>query len=313
MRWLLLTAVILWSATASAQELTEAQQAEASARFRRGVELYHEGAFRAALAEFQRVYAMAPDYRLLYNIAQAKLEVQDFLGAAQDYERYLVEGGDEIEASARQQVEEVLVELRERVGRISITVNREGAEVLIDDAKVGVAPITGTVLANVGRHRISARTKDGASDATVIDLAGGEVLEVSLTLTEPVRVAAVAPERRWTLMRRTGFGSWIAGGALLATGVVTGVLTNSSKDELDELLTTPDVNRKAVADKKTSTDNLALTTDIMLATGAALAVAGTFMWIFGGTEEVEPTKRAVKGAQVDWSVGLGSAQVRTRF
>lgn len=313
MRWLLLTAVVLWSATAGAQELTEAQQAEASARFRRGVELYHEGAFRAALAEFQRVYAMAPDYRLLYNIAQAKLEVQDFLGAAQDYERYLVEGGDEIEASARQQVEEVLVALRERVGRISIAVNRDGAEVLIDDVKVGVAPITGTVLANVGRHRISARTKDGASDATVVDLAGGEVLEVSLALIEPVRVAELAPERRWTLMRRTGFGSWIAGGALLATGVVTGVMTNSSKDELDELLTTPDVNRKAVADKKTSTDNLALTTDIMLATGAALAVAGTFMWIFGGTEEVEPTKKAAKGPHVDWSVGLGSAQVRTRF
>ena len=311
MRWLLLAAVILWNTTAVAQKTTDEQQAEASARFRRGVELYHEGAFRAALAEFQRAYALAPDYRLLYNIAQAKLEVQDFLGAAQDYERYLVEGGSAIDASSRAQVEEVLVALRDRVGRIHVVVNRAGAEVLIDDIKVGVSPMPETVLANIGRHRVSARTSDGASNATVIDLAGGEVLEVSLQLVEPVRVAEAAPEQRWTRMRKAGFGSWIAGGAMIATGVVTGVMTKSSEDELGDLLTTPDVSRKSVEDKRSTTDTLALTTDIMLFTGAAAVVAGTFLWIFGGTEA--ETNEAEKRASVEWSVGLGTAQVRTRF
>lgn len=311
MRWLLLAAVILWNATAVAQKPTEAQQAEASARFRRGVELYHEGAFRAALAEFQRAYALSPDYRLLYNIAQAKLEVQDFLGAAQDYERYLIEGGAAIDASSRAQVEEVLVALRERVGRIHIVVNRAGAEVLIDDIKVGVSPIAETVLANVGRHRISARTEDGASNATVIDLAGGEVLEVSLQLVEPVRVAEAAPEQRWTRMRKAGLGGWIAGGAMIATGIITGAMTKKSEDELGEMLATPGTSRKSIEDKSSKTDTLALTTDIMLFTGAAVAVAGTFLWIFGGTEA--ETNDAEKRASLEWSVGLGTAQVRTRF
>ena len=62
----------------------------------RGVELYQDEAYRAALIEFERAYEISPDYRLLYNIGGTKLQLQDFLGAARAYERYLTEGGDEV-------------------------------------------------------------------------------------------------------------------------------------------------------------------------------------------------------------------------
>lgn len=75
---------------------SDAAREEASGHFQRGVELFQEGAFRAALVEFERAYGIAPDYRLLYNIGQVKLQLQDYLGATQSYERYLEEGGSEI-------------------------------------------------------------------------------------------------------------------------------------------------------------------------------------------------------------------------
>ena len=77
------------------------QKAQASQHFRRGVELFQEEAFRAALAEFQRAYEIAPDYRLLYNIGQTKLELHDYLGAAQSYERYLQAGYSTSRRAAR--------------------------------------------------------------------------------------------------------------------------------------------------------------------------------------------------------------------
>src|SRR5690349_23326683 len=107
---------ILWQSATQAQDApTDAARTEASTRFRRGVELFQEEAYRASLAEFQRAYDISPDYRLLYNIAQAKIEIHDYLGAAESYERYLSGGGDQVPAERRAEVEQALAALRERV------------------------------------------------------------------------------------------------------------------------------------------------------------------------------------------------------
>ncbi len=141
---------LLLQSVAQAQAVppSDTARALASGHFRRGVELFQEGAFRAALVEFQRAYEIAPDHRLLYNIGQTKLELQDYLGAAQSYEGYLSGGYLDIAPERRTAVEEALTALRERVASVDIAVNRKGAEVLIDDVKVGVAPLSTPVLIN---------------------------------------------------------------------------------------------------------------------------------------------------------------------
>src|SRR5687768_12832769 len=183
--WLVLVLIFAWRSAALAQptgEPSESQKAEASAHFTSGVALYQEQAFRAALVEFERAYEIAPDHRLLYNIAQTKYRLQDYLGAAQSYEAYLAQGGSEVAPERRAQVEEALHALRDRVGRIGISVNRDGAEVYVDDQKVGVSPIPQAILANVGRHRVMVRAPDGSSDTKVIDVPGNDVVDVRLTL-----------------------------------------------------------------------------------------------------------------------------------
>src|SRR5687768_17832532 len=105
--------------SAPADASAEDKKKEASARFRRGVELFQESAYRAALVEFEKAYEIAPDYRLLYNIGQTKLQLQDYLGATQSYESYLAQGGGEVPPARRDDVEKQLEALRERVGRIA--------------------------------------------------------------------------------------------------------------------------------------------------------------------------------------------------
>jgi tetratricopeptide (TPR) repeat protein len=93
---------------------------EARMHFRRGVDLFQEGAHRAALVEFERAYQVAPDFRVLYNIAQAKYQVHDYLGATQMFERYLHEGGNAVPAARRNVVEFTLSSLQDRIARLVI-------------------------------------------------------------------------------------------------------------------------------------------------------------------------------------------------
>ena len=126
---LLMVSIVLWlsqgaqadspqpaepSARAPAAQAAPSEETkkQASSHFRRAVELYQEGAFRAALVEFQSAYDIAPDYRLLYNIGQTRLQVQDYLGASRSYEQYLTEGGSQVAPERRTEVETALGALR---------------------------------------------------------------------------------------------------------------------------------------------------------------------------------------------------------
>jgi hypothetical protein len=305
---------LLWhSATAAQAAPSPEAKAEASQHFSRGVELFQEEAYRAALVEFQRAYEVAPDYRLLYNIAQAKLQVQDYLGAAQSYEAYLAEGGKGVPPDRRVSVEQAMTALRERIARVSIGANRDGADVFLDDQKIGTTPLQGTVLMNVGRHRLSARTRDGATDARVIDVAGGDIADVKFELAPPITEKTIVVregDQPMSLQRKLAVVSWSVGGALLVGGAVTAVLTSSASDDLDSKLNILGVDDDSVQDQRDTIKTLALTTDILLATGGAAAVAGTLMWLL---DRPDAEQKETSAANLKWGLGLGSLNVSGQF
>ena len=77
-------------------EATPAQRDEARARHMRGVELYNEGEYKLALIEFERAYAIAPSYKMLYNIGQVRAQLGHYAKATLAFERFLAEGGSRI-------------------------------------------------------------------------------------------------------------------------------------------------------------------------------------------------------------------------
>lgn len=306
---------ILLCSTAFAQQTTptEAAKLQASAHFRRGVELFQEEAFRASLAEFQRAYEIAPDYRLLYNIAQAKLEIHDYLGAAESYERYLSSGYLEIAPARRSEVEGALVALRERVAKVEIQVNRRDAEVFIDDVKVGTSPLAAPVRVNVGGHRVMARTSYGATDTAMIDVAGGDSAKVTLELAAPAAPApaVVAAENKpWTAAETAAVATWSLGGALAIGALTTGLLAQTGQKDFDKLLKTRDVSRSEISSQRRSTHRLAITTDVLAGTAAAAVLAGTLSWVLGHGKE-KPAKSAL--AKLRWHAGLGSLGLSGQF
>src|SRR5688572_21286235 len=59
---------------AAPEPSAEAKQ-EARERFNQGLALFEDGDYGLALIEFERAYAVVPDYRVLYNIAQVNIQL----------------------------------------------------------------------------------------------------------------------------------------------------------------------------------------------------------------------------------------------
>ena len=149
-RALALVLTLAVSTTAYAQKTDEARS-----RFGRGVELFKENDYRAALIEFKRAYELAPNYKVLYNLGQTSLELQDYASALKTFEQYLREGGKDVPSKRKAEVEAELGKLRTRVAKITVEVNVEGAEVSIDDIVVGRTPLTEPLTVSAGRRKIS--------------------------------------------------------------------------------------------------------------------------------------------------------------
>lgn len=311
---LLLPCTAAW---AQASGPSDEARTRASAHFRRGVELFQEEAYRASLAEFQRAYDIAPDYRLLFNIAQAKLEIHDYLGAAESYERYLTSGGADVPPERRSEVEEALAALRERVANVEIVVNRADAEVFIDDVKIGTSPIAGSVRVNVGGHRIMARTSYGSTDTEVVDVAGGDRARVTLELAAPAQTTQLvaAPEdKTWNASEKAAVATWSLAGALGVGALTTALLAQAGQKDFDKLLKTQDVTRGEISSQRRKTHRLGITTDVLIGTAVASAVAGTLAWVLGRKKEAKPEAEG-KTARVklQFNAGLGSLDVSGRF
>ena len=129
--------------------------ADARARYKRGMDLYQDGAFDAALVELQKAYDTAPSYKILYNIALVQLQLNDYAGASRAFSKYLEDGGKKLDAKRRAEVERELKKLEGRIARVNLTVNVEGADVFVDDALVAHTPLSGPLLVNSGKRKIS--------------------------------------------------------------------------------------------------------------------------------------------------------------
>lgn len=275
---------------------------KARASFQQGVDLFHEGNFEAALAEFRKAYATAPSYRILYNIAQAYFEMHDYVNALKSYEQYLVDGGAEIAPSRRTQVEETNQKLRTRIAYIDIRVSADGADVQVDDVLVGKSPLAAPVAVNPGPRRLSA-SKAGAAAATqTIAAAGGDRVTVTLDLAD-----ANTPRTRFRSLDLADGVSRSSGGdagspsraplvvslatmgvSAVATGVL-GWLTLRAKRDFDNHLDTFNVSPTQLDSDRSRLRAFALATDVAAVVTLAAGGFSLYFALSGGSESTTQT------------------------
>ena len=268
---------------------TEAQKTEARARYERGLKLYDQGSYEAALVEMRRAYELAPTYKILYNLGLIHRQLNDYAAALDAFTQYLAEGGKKIDPKRHAEIEHHIADLKPLVATVTITVDVAGAEVTIDDAVVGTSPLNAAVTVNAGKRKISAKIVGKPPATRVITVAGSDTVSVKLELAEPAikapptetNVAAKPTEP--TKPKESGKQiPWVAWGVtgVLATGAVTtGILALSSASSLDDKRGTPNVSKDDLDSASSRTKTFALVTDILIVGTIAAAGVATYLTI----------------------------------
>jgi hypothetical protein len=190
----LLVSCLAWSSPARAQDDTTEK---ARARFFQGVDLYKEGSFEAALAEFKQAYQLSPSYRVLFNVGQTYFELHDYANSYLTLKEYVQRGGDDLPANRRTQVDELFQKLEKRIARIDVECNVDGADIRVDEISAGISPLPLPILVNSGPRRVSAIKAGYPVTAQIVTVAGGEEVKLKLemvALDDPrAKPAATAP------------------------------------------------------------------------------------------------------------------------
>jgi hypothetical protein len=258
--------------------------AKASTSFKQGVELYREASFEAALAEFRKAYQLSPSYKVLYNIAQTYYELHDYVNAQINLRQYLSEGGSEIPADRRVEVQELFDKLGERIAYLEIDTNVADADIRVDDVSVGISPLPAPVPVNIGRRRLSAAKPGYAPTVHVVTVASRERLKVTLDVAEqPLSGSADSPATSTAVARNDlagrradGSRTWlltsvVATGALAVATVTFAWLALDAKKSFDRDLDTFQVSPSALDDSRSRMKTYAYVTDAL---GAATIISG---------------------------------------
>jgi hypothetical protein len=249
--------------------------------FSQATKLYKDGDFDAALVQFERAYEVKPNYKVLYNIGQTYFQLRQYVEARDAMQRYVKEGGAQVEGERLAAVTKDLADLEKRIANVTINVNANDATVLVDGKKVGVTPLAGPVAVSEGQRTISVEAPNRGVLQRLIRVAGGEAQTLNLTVeaAQVVVVHTKGPDPKpvhlgpvfWT----TAISAIVLGGGAGVTGYVALKAQHDNKDQQNEL----GVTSKQLDDSDKRAKNFALTTDILA--GAAIVCAGvaTVIWI----------------------------------
>jgi hypothetical protein len=297
----------------SADTTAEAGDVEqARKHFGQGLKLYKDGDFDAALVQFERAYAVKPNFKVLYNIAQCYFELHQYVEARDTLARYLKEGAGQIDAERQIKVETDVADLQRRIAHLTLKVNV--TTVYVDGKKIGVTPLSAVVDVSEGQRTISVETADRGSKQRVVRVGGGEdqVIDIQFAAPSAAPVTTAAPSNKTEAPRQQassglGAGFWVTGGLAVALGAgagVTGYLALQAQDDRKKDLETFGVTRADLDDTRKRAKTFALTTDILAGSAIVCAGVATVLLI---------THDSGTGEQVGLGVGPGNVTLRGRF
>jgi hypothetical protein len=306
-------AALLVAATLAVPRAASAEKpdpvAQAREHFHRGVQLYEEDDFRAALIEFNRAYELVPNPAVLYNVGQSYYQLRDYAGALTTLERYLRENGDRVAADRRAQVDRELQELRSRVAHVSLSCNVDGAELALDDVALD-RTARQPVLVGAGRHKLTATRRGYVTAIRVVDVAGGDEVDVRLDLT---RIPRDAPQAARPSPNYLPAGIAAAFGvAGVTVGAIFGMEAVGNQSTLQGECNGSRVCPPSARDSVDAfSRNTTISTIAFSAGGVGLVAAGYFL-LTAPRGEAPPPSGAAAAAVSPW-IGIGSAGVAGSF
>jgi hypothetical protein len=254
---------------ARAEPPSPAQINEAAKHFQRGVTMYNEADYRAALVEFRRAYETAPNAAVLYNIGQTYYQLQNYAAALVALGRYLTEAGPN--AAHPREVEATVDTLQTRVGKVAVTTNLPGCDITVDDELIGKTPLEEPVLVSIGRRKITALRDGRVAETRFVDVAAGDTVNVSLSAgarSDPAAATKTSTKSSLTV-------GWVITGGLAAIAVGTGVFAFIESRSLSDERSKFPANGNDLSSKANLVKWLSRTADV----SGALALIGAAVMV----------------------------------
>jgi tetratricopeptide (TPR) repeat protein len=184
----LLVAVLATAVPAHADD-DPTTTAAARERFKEGVSYFDQKQYEKARAAFVQAYALKKHPSVLLNLAHSELRSNHERDAAQHFAQYLREATDAA-PDQREAAQAGLTTAKAVVAELTVTTDAE-AEVLVDGATQGTAPLLGSLFLDPGAHTLQAKKGDRVVTQNVTAKAG-ETRELKLKLTPDVSPAVAA-------------------------------------------------------------------------------------------------------------------------
>jgi hypothetical protein len=208
----------------------------ASAETEQARQLYKDGVKEAARGKwdkardlFVEAFRLKRHFQIAFSLGQAELKVGQHLSAAEHLAFFLKEA-QSVPEEDRRKAGEMLDEARRHVGTLHIQVDRAGAEILVDGASMGRAPLDGEVFVAPGQRVIEARLDGFRAAREERTVAAGAPVRLSLKLgtvdveRSPPPAAPTAPVERRSGAPEGGpnMGILIGGAAASVVGIGLG-------------------------------------------------------------------------------------------
>ncbi len=156
---------------------------EAKKRFDKGVELYKNGNYVAALVEFKAAYEAEPNWKVRYNVGMTLFKLGRFVEAEAELKKCLDEGGDAMEDTKKTEIQATLYEMTEYIGTLQVDCPVSGAQVSVNGDVVGSTPMLAPLRVNVGEYEVVVTAEGYGTWKTVASVPGGKNVVI-----EPVLV-----------------------------------------------------------------------------------------------------------------------------
>jgi hypothetical protein len=270
--------------------------------------------YEDALTQFNKAYRLSKSWKVLGNIGLCSLKLERDGEAIAAYEKYLAQGGKDIEADERVQVERDLAALKAQVVEVRLDLPGGSARVLDERApsqgaritnEYPVAPPAVRLGLHPGRHVITLRLANG-------DVKWETNLEPSASVShrfDPVAQPAPPPDvaaspASSSGLRTAGFVVGGLGVAGLGVGAVFGLKTFSAKSDADGHCRGNLCDPTGV-DLHSNANGYATISDIAFGAGIAALGVGTYLVFFNhSTGEKAGTALGVGSSVANGRAGL---------
>lgn len=284
------------AALAFATPVVWANKEEAGKHFEKGVELFNNEDFSAALIEFEAAYDAHPHFAVRYNIAMCFYKLKEYGSAVHQIQRYLAEGGEEVPKKKKVEVEKILEDLQSLVASVKINCNVEGAEVYVNGEYRDKVPMFFPIQLDVGKYEIEIRAEGYEPYKHTVKLPGraAETIDVELvpagqvpTGGESSSKEAIQPtSKKRVPVAAFGAMAGLTGALALTASIMGGMALKKEKDY--EGLGVDD----AWEDAQKSGRNLVIATDVLWGITGAAAVTTVILVFFTDFKRGETTEAA---------------------